>query len=155
MILTAVFGIVGVIVGAIVTGGTQLFIDRRKEQRAVARAKRLVAGELLQARLILRVLHKAQRWPSPGVLALLSTDAWQEHSFYLSLLDPTVWDNLVGLYAEFATLRVVASAFAPGDAIETGTLATMRSIDEHLASIRHQLGAQEVPWQAFLDSFLD
>jgi hypothetical protein len=151
VILTAVFGIVGVIVGAIVTGGTQLFIDWRKEQRAVARAKRLVAGELLQARLILRTLHRLQRWPSPDVLALLSTDVWQQHNFYLSLLDPTVWDNLVGLYAEFATMWVVANAFTAGDAIQADMLATMKSTDEHLAAIRQQLGAQEVPWQAFLD----
>jgi len=57
----AIFGLVGVVVGAIVTGGAQVFLDWLHECRAVKRAKRLVSGELLQTDhgLAIRLRHRA------------------------------------------------------------------------------------------------
>jgi hypothetical protein len=59
---TGPFALAGVIVGATTTGG-QVFLDSRRERSKANRAKRLVAGELLQAQLILRSIAESKTWP--------------------------------------------------------------------------------------------
>jgi hypothetical protein len=46
LVAEAIFGLVGVVVGALVTGGVQLILDWRREQRDLRRTKRLVGAEL-------------------------------------------------------------------------------------------------------------
>jgi hypothetical protein len=45
-VTSAIFGLVGVIVGAVVTGAVDVFMEYRRKQGAVFKAKRLVGEEL-------------------------------------------------------------------------------------------------------------
>jgi len=49
LIWTGLLPLIGIVLGALLTTGTQLYLERKRERRAADRAKRLVAGELLQA----------------------------------------------------------------------------------------------------------
>jgi hypothetical protein len=99
---SAVFGLIGVVVGGLLTGGTQLWLERRRERYAVSRAKRLVSGELLSAILIMRTIYNtpSKTWPyfqDPDTA--LQTSAWQEHRTHLAtVLTEEVWERLVMAY---------------------------------------------------------
>jgi hypothetical protein len=96
---SAVFALAGVLLGGLLTWGTQLWLERRKERRAASRAKRLVGGELLNAILILRALvaSPSKTWATfDDVDGVLPTSAWREHRADLAgALDESIWERLV------------------------------------------------------------
>jgi hypothetical protein len=147
-IIAAVSGLVGVVLGAIVTGGFQVFLDWRANKRAIQRAKRLVTSELLQARIIVRSLYGIRRWPyTTELLALLSTDVWKQQSSYLSSLRESLWTDLVLTYSEFTTMRVILvdyTSTSNSGPIPTDILERMKAMDEHIGTICKRLGAREV-----------
>jgi L-fucose isomerase-like protein len=106
----AILGLIGVVVGGLLTGGVQLFLDWRKERRTVRQARRLVQGELLNAELILGTLANlpSKTWPSfLDVNAALPTSAWQEHRAQLSeVVDANLWNRLILAYAGLEADRV-------------------------------------------------
>jgi len=60
VIAGGLFSLGGVLLGGLLTPLTQLFLERKRERRVANRAKLLVAGELLQAQLILRAVAKGK-----------------------------------------------------------------------------------------------
>jgi hypothetical protein len=101
-VTAAIFGLVGVVIGGLVTGGVQLFLDSRREQREVQRARRLVGAELRDAAYLYAAIAGADEWPEPGGHDedyVLSTAAWDEHRTHLALaLDDELWDQLANNY---------------------------------------------------------
>jgi hypothetical protein len=100
----AIFGLVGVVVGALVTGGVQFVLDRRREQLDVRRATRLVAAELKDAAYLYAALSRVEEWPAAEGHEedyVLSTTAWNEHRAHLAIppLNDELWDALVNSYA--------------------------------------------------------
>jgi hypothetical protein len=61
-VATGLFALVGVIVGALASTGSQLYIASKGSKREADRAKQLVAGELLQAQLIIRAAAEGENW---------------------------------------------------------------------------------------------
>jgi hypothetical protein len=108
---TGVFSLVGVLVGVFATTGTQLYTERRRDRHAADRAKRLVAGELLQAQLILRAASMGEGWLHiDDYSTLLPASAWQEYRVLLAgHVTEALWDQLVMAYA---SLEVDRASFA-------------------------------------------
>jgi len=102
----AIFGLVGVIVGGIITAGSNYLLDRRRE-RAVSqrdsrnyaielkRASRLIDAELLRARAAADICVKDRHWWSQDVE--LTTEAWQKYSGIIAPeLSYTAWLAVMG-----------------------------------------------------------
>lgn len=62
-VATGVFALTGVLVGALATTGSQLYLDKKREKREAGRAKQVVGGELLQAQMSLRAASMGKTWP--------------------------------------------------------------------------------------------
>jgi hypothetical protein len=85
----AIFGLVGVLIGALITAGSNYLLERRRE-RAVSqrefrnyaierkRAARLIDAELLRSQAAVRISIEQRHWWSEDVPQLL-TDAWQKY----------------------------------------------------------------------------
>jgi hypothetical protein len=101
------FSLGGVFLGALLTPLTQLYLERKREQRAADRAKLLVAGELLHAQLTLRTACGSKDWPHvEDVNGFLPTSAWQENRSSLAgQVDEDLWNQLVMAYAILETDR--------------------------------------------------
>jgi hypothetical protein len=100
VIAAGLFSLGGVVIGALLTTFTQLYLERKREQRAADRAKLLVAGELLHAQRILRVVSADKIWPPfEDLNAFLPTSAWQENrSSVAGKVDEDLWNQLVMAY---------------------------------------------------------
>lgn len=149
-LITAIFGLIGVAVGALATGGTQLYLDRRKEQHSIARAKRLVSGELLQARVIIAsVIERGLFPPEVDLVEMLPTTAWETHAADLApVITEELWNQAVVLHAELLALRAaIARLVGAGQrSVLPQMIDLLRSTDAKLASIRAAFGAADVPF---------
>jgi hypothetical protein len=148
----AIFGLVGVIVGGLLTGGVQLWLEQRKEKRAVSRAKRLVQGELLNAILIYRSMYStaSKTWPYyPDPTTALPTSAWQEHRADLaSVLDEQLWQELVWAYALIEVDRThlaVAKDSAPAIPLTEPVIEDLKKSVERFEELYRQLGGESPP----------
>lgn len=89
----AFFGLAGVIIGGIITAGSNYLLDRRRERATnqrdlrnqaieIKRAARLIDAELIRARGAARMVIRDKRWFIPDTK--LKTDAWQTYSQILA-----------------------------------------------------------------------
>lgn len=89
----AFFGLVGVIVGGILTAGSNYLLDRRRERAInqrdnrnyaieIKRAARLVDAELMRARGAVRIVIKNKGWWIPDTK--LKTEAWEKYGATLA-----------------------------------------------------------------------
>jgi len=102
-ITTGLFALGGVIVGSLLSTVTQIYLDRKREQRTAARAKQLIAGELLHAQMVLQSVSVGKYWPSfvEDADTFLPTSAWHEHRASLAgRIDEVLWYELVAAYAK-------------------------------------------------------
>ena len=101
VIATGLFSLGGVVVGGLLSTFTQLYLERKREQRAADRAKLLVAGELLHAELVLRSASKSKKWPPvEDIDGFLPTSAWRENRASLvGKVEEDLWEQLVMTYA--------------------------------------------------------
>lgn len=87
VLIPALFGLLGVIIGGIITAGSNYFLDRRRERAAkereereraieIERAARLIDIEMLRAAASITLLIRNKRWPSTK----LQTEVWQKYS---------------------------------------------------------------------------
>jgi hypothetical protein len=78
----ATFGLIGVVVGALVTGGVTWTLARRREQRDVRAAARLLRNDLLKAEgMLSHALNESRWWPRDRELP---TSLWREERRYLA-----------------------------------------------------------------------
>jgi hypothetical protein len=149
-VATGLFSLGGVVLGALLMPLTQLYLERKREQRAADRAKLLVAGELLHAQLIFRSTSQGEYWPLvEEVNALLPTSAWSEHrSSLVGNVDEDLWNQLVMAYARLETDRtrfglMGRSATAPLT-VRTEEAESLKQIGVDLGRIRRKLGGSGV-----------
>jgi hypothetical protein len=137
----AIFGLIGVVLGGLITGGTQMFLEWRREQRAVRRAKRLVKGELLQASMILRYFANSKIWPSSlDATSVLPTLAWQEHRAHLAdVLNKDIWDQLVIAYSKLEIERALAKDLISDTQLSDEMIETMKHMATTLETLRSKL----------------
>lgn len=97
--IAALFGLVGAIIGALASVGAVVWLDKSKEKRDAARAKRLISGELLQAHLLLTSLIEFGLWTSPVDMAMMfPVSAWQEYGANLQGISDEVREEAVTVY---------------------------------------------------------
>lgn len=92
--IPALFGLLGVFIGGIITAGSNYLLDRRRERAASERdarnqaiefktAARLMDAELVRAYEAARMVIRDKRWFIPETK--LKTDVWQTYSPHPSL----------------------------------------------------------------------
>jgi hypothetical protein len=82
-------------------------LEGSRERRVGSRAKKLVAGELFHAELVMGVAADQLEWPRiTDVKALFPVSAWAEYRAYVvDLVDGDAFDRLVGTYAKIEIAR--------------------------------------------------
>lgn len=147
-IIAAVSGLVGVILGGLITGGFQVFLDERTNRRALQRAKRVVAGELLQVQIVLRAEAKTTSWTSySDVNATLPVGAWEENREYIATIDEDLFSHLVGVYTLITMLRnafVTAQDASPPLTKKPDHVQMMTTLVPAIDVLRQRLGAKPV-----------
>jgi hypothetical protein len=96
----AIFGLVGVIVGAVSQGGWVWTMERRREEWAARKAGRLLARSLTRVRFILKAGSEDPDLVSWGVLEIeieSALERWPEHADALAgtLTDSNQWHEIV------------------------------------------------------------
>jgi len=145
VVVTGLFSLGGVALGALLTPLTQLFLERKREQRASDRAKLLVAGELLHAQLILRSASKGKHYPPvEDANAFLPTSAWQENrSSLVGKLHEDLWNQLVVAYATLEIDRahfVIANRLPADTPVPAKEAESFRQFSNELGDLRRKLG---------------
>jgi hypothetical protein len=102
-VTAAIFGLLGVIVGGLVTGGVNYIMERRRERAELRQAKRLVADELLtvatQYSIMVEDRETPKKW-SPSWANLLPSTSWEQHKATLARgLSDKDWADLPGFYS--------------------------------------------------------
>ena len=145
VVAAGLFSLGGVVLGALLTPLTQLFLENRREARAVDRAKLLVSGELLQVQLTLRTAAKIERWyvVKDGT-DFLSTSIWREsRSSLAGNVSQSLWNDLIMTYSVIEAERArIASAneLPPGTPIPAGTAAEIKQLSDEVGHLRRKLG---------------
>jgi hypothetical protein len=160
----AIFGLAGVVIGAIVSGGVAYFMARRTEQLKARASARLLYTETTRIVSGLEVLKRAaEPYPAPrdiaprGGLTLLrlhqldqissgwNMDVWREHQPILAeVLDGESWVKVNGAWT-FISILKERSGLLLGEqepsmiklSFESGLDATMEGVDA-----LHRLSAQ-------------
>ena len=73
----AIFGFLGVLVGAMTAGGFDLYFEHRRDQADLRQAKRLVADEIHTQWLHHDLLLEVGRLPEHDLDKLMPTAAWR------------------------------------------------------------------------------
>lgn len=134
VVAAGLFSLGGVTLGALLTPLTQLYLERKREQRARDRAKQLIGGELLHAQMGLRTISELKKWPDvEDVNALLPTSAWQENRSSLAgNVDKDLWNQLVLTYACLENYR----GTKPSAEVSEG----IKQFSYDLGTLRRKLG---------------
>ena len=145
VVAAGLFSLGGVVIGALLTTFTQLYLEKKREQHAADQAKLLIAGELLHAQLALSAFSKGEHWPMvENVDAFLPTSAWRENRASMARkVDEDLWNQLVMAYAalEFDRARFVAANRLPALPPLTAKEAeSIKVASFELGSLRRQLG---------------
>src|SRR5664279_1306984 len=103
----AIFGLMGVIVGGLLTAGIESKRERRREKRAKDLAKKLLLSELLQVRIFLDSIAKLSQWPPiEDVDSFVPTKVWTaETSVLIGQFDEGMWRRLISCYGMIAIQR--------------------------------------------------
>jgi hypothetical protein len=150
-IAAGLFSLGGVVIGALLSTFTQLYLERKREQRTADQAKRLVAGELLHAQLILRAASRGEHWPPvENVDAFLPTSAWRENRASMARkVDEDLWDELVMAYAGLEIDRerfVLANRLPPSALLPAKEAEGIEETYFKLGRLRRKLGGGGSGW---------
>ena len=111
----AVIGLIGVVVGALLSGSATFLMARRQEARQAQAAARLLEAELRSAAgdlILLRAsLQVANNYADlRGQLRLPPQPAWKEHKPLLAVvLTPSEWYAVAAAYESIDSLRAASS----------------------------------------------
>jgi hypothetical protein len=108
----AIFGLIGVVVGALVTGTVEWIQAERSRRIATRAARRLVAQELLACTAAIDMaaskddtLEVAEDMRDSFTRGLVSNDAWAAHNGILAeRLGDDVWESLTDAYVSITFL---------------------------------------------------
>jgi hypothetical protein len=144
-LVAGILPLTGVIIGALLTPLTQLFLERHREQKVANRAKLLVAAELLQAQHILRAASVSKTWPYVEAIdSVLPTAAWREHrSAIAGMVSEELFVKIVMAYTslEVDRDRIISEQKKSTQSPLTPEIAqSMKEDSETLGDIRRELG---------------
>jgi hypothetical protein len=122
--VAAIFGLVGVVVGGLITFGIEWRRERRNDGRAKLRATRLVAAEMRHGRAAIGYGRLHDRWwPEP-----IDFEEWRRQADTLTaVLSRADWEAVRQAYDELrATERGRAVGFAEGSKPGPAVIAELR-----------------------------
>jgi hypothetical protein len=145
VIAAGLFSLGGVVLGALMSPLTQLFLERTREQRAAKRAKLLVAGELLHAEFVLRTAAKLENWPPiDDSKDFLPASVWQENrASIVTCIDENLYNRLVMAYAILdidRTRFIMANRFPAKVPLPTEIAKGVKEFCDQLGGLRRELG---------------
>jgi hypothetical protein len=88
-IITGVFSLAGVIIGAVATVGTQLYLERRRDKWTVRQAARLIDADLMAGAVAAQTSIDKKAWWVNSIV--LNTDGWREKRDVIASKLP--WNN--------------------------------------------------------------
>jgi hypothetical protein len=143
--------LLAVILGALVSTGTQLRLEKKRAREEAERAKQLVAGELFHAQIVLRDVSRGAYWPPvEDVTSYLTSSAWQENRSRLSGTVPTdLFDKLVMTYARLELDRArfgMANRVSVLTPLASAEASALRETANHLGRLRRELGGGDFGW---------
>jgi hypothetical protein len=142
-IASGLFALGGVIVGAVATTGSQVYLEGKRDARTSDRAKRLVAGELLHVQLMLRSIVAHGEWPVVGGgEVFLPTSAWKEHRALLAdSVDQDLFEALVIAYAglDFDQARIDHAGTIPPRPLPDEALLNLKRAGFQLGGLRRRI----------------
>jgi hypothetical protein len=169
----AIIGLVGVLVGGLVSGGATYLMAQRAERAKLRAAARLVENELQHVQSlvhfdlmnldVLRGMEADSEWieglPPPNLLAV-STDVWLKHQGILAeALAAEKWYSLQRAYVaiesrqqdqaryrELPQAKVVWSS-EPKPTWEKEFRLVLTWIEEGMAALADLAGAERAPWR--------
>lgn len=83
----AIFGLIGVVVGAIISGGAKFLLEKRKERVAARVAARLVRDDLYEATCWIEDSLAEGRWVKP-LAKRISSQSWIDQRSFLAAAMP-------------------------------------------------------------------
>jgi hypothetical protein len=123
-VTTAIFGLVGVVVGAVVTGVVDLFVARQGRRASVFLARRLVGEELQTIWMHLDGLiasgHTPRTESDERIARYMPTVAWEAHKETLAVkgaLTDDEWIYVSSILHAVASLRLVILEQPPASTI--------------------------------------
>lgn len=120
---TGVFALVGVVIGALVSGIVQAYFELRRERSDVRQAQRLVAGELAQNYLRMAFMLERDSVPTGGVETMfLSDSAWREYGPTLArhVKEEARFVALQAFMETVMTARDIVAGMEPGQSLPAG-----------------------------------
>jgi hypothetical protein len=111
--VSAVFGLVGVLVGGALNLWVGLRLDRRRNDKELRTAARLLLPELEEIRRILCVPSRPTRW---GGLRDFPSERWATHERHLAeSLSDQQWSDLETVYTSLRLFEDEAESYEPHD----------------------------------------
>src|ERR1700687_2455955 len=144
---TGLFSLGGVILGALLSPFTQLYLERRREKRAGHRARKLVAGELLHSQFNLRIASENSLWPiyvqDPN--SWLPNSAWLENkSSLLGTVPDDLWDEIEMMYVSLDIRRdqlILVKSLTEAKSVTADEAEAFKRSSDKLGRLRKKLGA--------------
>ena len=146
-IATGLFSLGGVILGALLSPLTQLFLEKNREKRAGHRAKKFIAGELLHSQFNLRIASESTIWPiyvqDPN--SWLPNSAWLENkSSLLGTVPDDLWDEIEMTYVGLEIRRdglILAKRLSEAKPVAADEAESFKRTADKLGRLRKKLGA--------------
>jgi hypothetical protein len=137
----AIFGLVGVVVGGLITGWFAYGLERRKDRASLRQAQRRVALELGRLIVALDLVTRARSLALPDALR---TDVWRSEENVLARhLSDREWEILGLFYLGIESLRQRIEA-QPDDSLSSEELERVEHLIEAASRSRAALGAQSI-----------
>ena len=145
VIAGGLFSLGGVLLGGLLSPLTQLFLEWKRERRTAHQAKLLIAGEMLQAQLVLRSASKGAHWPYIEDLnASLPTSAWRENRASIAgKVSEELWLEIVMAYVvlEIDRSRVsVVNKLTETRPLSAEVAKELKKLSDDFGHLRRQLG---------------
>jgi hypothetical protein len=147
----AIFGLIGVVVGAIVTGAVDLFMEWRRKKAGVFLSKRLVGEELQTIWIHLDGLLASGATPRTDSAErrsrFMPTNAWEAHKGTLALkgvLNDDEWVWLSSVLHAVASLQLMIVELPPGAPLPAGSAEKITEQIEMVAQLYESLTGREL-----------
>ncbi|MDQ2629378.1 MAG: hypothetical protein M3Y75_00175 [Actinomycetota bacterium] len=116
----AIFGLVGVLLGAIAAGLGDYLLGKNREKAEVRRSARLLSLELEEARIFIEDSLEELRWVADPE-RVLSNGVWFEHrGSFAQVKSPDLWRVVSGAFLKVGELRRKNHGAKPGTRLEPG-----------------------------------
>ncbi len=139
----AVFGFLGVFVGAVVTGLADYLLQKRRERVALRTARRMLLLELREARDFIEGSIDAMHWRAEPA-RVLSNEQWAEHRAVLAAAaNEGEWDAVAEAFIGLARVRRSHLKADTGTALEPAS-DRVQDADTALVEVRSAIQVLEM-----------